>query len=811
MFKTRQRKIAGDVLSRKGRTALVSLSIFIGVLGVVTLFSMGDILVSRLKEDIQKNQLAMVKIGLTTSDPAVDATDNALLLDLVLTQPGVTVTEGQLISQLYFKDPKGSDEFEQGTLVAYSVPMGDLQLEPLQLTKGDYPIAGSKQLAIEQRMADAYNLKVGDSIGLRMVSQASTGDSIPVEDWIISGIVFQPYVLVEGDVEMASTVFTTLEDAQYISGIQNLTGLYLRYDSFETAQQANTNLTSAISNNTPFTPFYSFLFDPALNEQVSTAQNTGSVLGMLGIVALLVSGFLVVNVITSIVVEQKRQIGVLKALGASGWDNFVMYAGIALTYGLLGVIPGVVFGIPLGYLAAQGMADTMATVVDKFTFSSSAIMMGIVIGLAVPVLAAFVPVFNGSRVKILDAMTDLGIDSSYGRGLLPRLINRLRLPATIRQGMSNVIQKRGRLAFTVLTLTIAAGAFMGIFALFSSIDSVLNNTFDTFNVEILIQPDQPQDFDAVSQLIMDNVDGIAAVDRHNGLNIEIAGYDGGTYGVAADGYDPDVSPSPFDLTLSKGVQLAENMDPNAIIITSSMADTMGKRVGETLVVTGAGTTREMTIVGTAKFPFPNVWMRWETVAEFAGFTLNDQPSARNLLVKLAGEDPTAQETADKIDAINEVLLAHGITATYRNFPEFIDQITTTVRVFQVIFNVTAGLIALVGALGLLMAISMSVFERQKEIGVMRSIGAGSTPVATQFLTEGLIVGVLAWVLGLPISYGLSQLIIAALDLGDAFQLSYPLSAPLTGFIGMLAITALASLWPAISASRKTVSNILRYQ
>jgi ABC-type antimicrobial peptide transport system permease subunit len=238
---------------------------------------------------------------------------------------------------------------------------------------------------------------------------------------------------------------------------------------------------------------------------------------------------------------------------------------------------------------------------------------------------------------------------------------------------------------------------------------------------------------------------------------------------------------------------------------------MGKHVGDTVVVTGAGTTREMTIVGTAKFPFPNVWMRWDTVAEFAGFTLNDQPAARNMLVKLAGEDPTAQETADKIDEINELLLAHGITATYRNFPEFIDEITTVVRVFQIIFNVTAGLIALVGALGLLMAISMSVFERQKEIGVMRSIGAGSGTVATQFLTEGLIVGLLAWIIGLPISYGLSQLIIAALELGDAFQLSYPLSAPLVGLIGMLVVTTLASLWPALSASRKTVSNILRYQ
>ena len=811
MRKTRQRKIYGDVLSRKGRTALVSLSIFIGVLGVVTLFSMGDILVSRLKKDIQEDKLAMVKIGLTPSSTDANLSDNADVLDFVQSQAGVETVEGQIVSPLYFKDT-GSDDFEKGSLIAYSTPMGDLQLEPLQLIDGDYPTAGSQQLALERRMADAYDLTVGDTVTLRMVSQAGTGSTIPVEDWVISGIVFQPYALGGGDdLDMTGTVFTTLEDAQYISGIQNLTGLFIRYDNFVTAQADATRLTSAISNNTPFTPFYSFLFDPAQNEQVSGAQSTSNVLGMLGIVALAVSGFLVVNVISSIVVEQKRQIGVMKALGASGWDNFVMYAGIALTYGLLGVVPGVLLGIPAGYFAAKGMATTMATIVDKFTVSPSAIVLGIVIGLGVPVLAAFVPVFNGSRVKILDAMTDLGIDSNYGKGFFPRLIGRLPLPVTVRQGLSNVVQKRSRLAFTVLTLAIAAGAFMGIFALFSSVDSVLDNTFNTYAIEILIQPDQPQDFATVSQLIVDNVDGIASVHPHNGLQVEIAGYDAGTYGVFADGYDPDVTPSAFDLTLSKGVPLSESSDPNALIITSSMAEAMGKGVGDTVVVTGAGSTREMTIVGTSKFPFPNVWMRWDTVAEFAGFTLNGQLAPRNLLIKLAAEDATAEETADKIDEINELLLANGITATYSNFPEFIDEITSLVRVFQVIFNITAALIAIVGALGLLMAISMSVFERQKEIGVMRSIGAGSSTVATQFLTEGLLVGLLAWVIGLPLSYGLSQLIIAALELGDAFELNYPLSAPIVGLIGMLVITTLASLWPSIAASRKTVSNILRYQ
>jgi putative ABC transport system permease protein len=106
---------------------------------------------------------------------------------------------------------------------------------------------------------------------------------------------------------------------------------------------------------------------------------------------------------------------------------------------------------------------------------------------------------------------------------------------------------------------------------------------------------------------------------------------------------------------------------------------------------------------------------------------------------------------------------------------------------------------------------MSVFERQKEIGVMRSVGAGSLTIIGQFLTEGLLIGLLAWLLGIPFSYVLSQGLIKALNLGDAYKLSYPPSTVVIGLVGTLVISVIASLWPSLSAGRKTVSDILRYQ
>ena len=59
MFRSRWRKVFREVWARKSRTATASAAIFVGVLGVVTLTSMGDLLVSQLKQDLKEQELPM--------------------------------------------------------------------------------------------------------------------------------------------------------------------------------------------------------------------------------------------------------------------------------------------------------------------------------------------------------------------------------------------------------------------------------------------------------------------------------------------------------------------------------------------------------------------------------------------------------------------------------------------------------------------------------------------------------------------------------------------------------------------------------
>jgi putative ABC transport system permease protein len=816
MIRTRGRKILRDIWARKARTALVAVSIFIGVFGTVTLFSMGDLTVRQLKKDLDQNKLAMIRSYLSVP-PGVQP-DNEQVLTTLRAVPDTTAVEGQMVYPFFWKKI-GADKFQSSTIFSYSEPLDQIQLEPMRLMKGRFPDPGHKEIVVEQRFAKHYGLGVGDQIVVRVLGGAEqNGGAASEETWTIVGTVFFPYgyggftpVLPE------NTVFAALPDAQYITGFTSFTSLYVRYKDYLSAQIHSEGFDQVVTSasNGAYIPVFTFTEDPAKNSAITFIETSGNVMAILALLALVVSGFLVFNVLTAIVTEQRQQIGVMKSVGASQTDNFLIYSGMALIYGIMGVVPGVLLGIPVGFVAARGFAQSSNFVLDKFAISTPAVVLGIVVGLAVPVLASLLPVFNGTRVSIREALTDLGISASYGQGPLARLVQRLPVPITVRQGISNVIRKKGRIVLTVITLTLAAGAFMGVFAVFNSVSQVLNEFFNAYTFQLTVEPKDISQLDQAETLVLDHFPDLTSKGPYTSLAVKIDGFDkefnpaAGPPALFASGYDP--ATGAFDLKLVAGESLAES--PNGVVISQSIADWIHKGVGDTITIHAGGRSGEYQIVGITSFPYDGVWFKWDDLARLGGFVTPDGtpvPSGWAVVINQKGHI-SAADVQDKIDAINELLMSNGIAASYGNIELFKEQISNAVATFQMLFNFAALLIALVGAVGLLTTLSMSVYERQKEIGVMRSIGAGSLAIIGQFMTEGLVVGLLAWLIGLPLSYVLNNGLIAALNLGKAYNLGYPPAAAVLGLVGTLIITALASLWPSLSAARKTVSNILRYQ
>jgi putative ABC transport system permease protein len=809
MFKSRGRKIFRDIWSRKGRTAMASLAIFFGVLGVVILVSVGDLMVSQLKKDLLEPELAMQMIFVTL--PGEVEVDNAAALETLQALPGVTDVEGRAVAPLPCGRTDWAGEFDDCFILAAWEPFDEIAVQPMRLTDGRYPVAGRHEIAIEKRMAKAFEVGIGDELVLRT---QSAGGGERDENWTIVGIVYQPYATFTSGFDIPDndkSIFAAYEDARSIAGFAGFGTFYVRYLDFPTAEAQARDLVAAVAQGTPYIPLADFVEDPAENTFITITQQITGVLTVLAGVALVVSGFLVISVINTIVVEQRQQIGVMKSLGATRWDNFVMYAGIALIYGVIGTVPGVLLGIPLGFNMASALAEMPNSLIDEFAVSSQGVIMGAVMGLLVPLLAAAIPVFVGTRVSILEALTDLGIAADYGRGLLARMIGALPVPINVRQALSNVTRKKGRLFLTWFTLMLAVGAFMGVFSVFSSLGEQIAAIFDTFGFDLVITPNEGQSFDQLTTLILENVTEVQTVYPGGGVMIQIEGYfdpQRESSSLFATGWDPSTDAFAFDYEAGTGWQ--DDPGREGVVLSSSLAEGLGKGPGDKVFLTVGAQDAEFEIIGVASFSSDALFIDWQVLARLAGFTdRQGEPIPGSLLAKLKSPDPTVDEAEEVMDQIAALLLTEGIPANLSSQVEDAENAANDVMIFGMVFGMTAAVMAAVGAIGLLAALSMAVFERQKEIGVMRSIGAGSMTVASQFLVEGILVGIAAWIVGVPLGYLFSQVLVEMMPFGVEIPFA-PISL-LVGLVGIVIVATISSLWPSISAARKTVAQIIRYQ
>ncbi len=118
-----------------------------------------------------------------------------------------------------------------------------------------------------------------------------------------------------------------------------------------------------------------------------------------------------------------------------------------------------------------------------------------------------------------------------------------------------------------------------------------------------------------------------------------------------------------------------------------------------------------------------------------------------------------------------------------------------------------------GMIGLVSAMTTSILERTREIGVLRSVGARARDIRRVFLTEAVVLVVLGWMLGIAVGYGIARIILRAMN--DAFEVSFSLRYPLWPLGAALVVTLLVALLvirgPLRRAGEMPPSAALRYE
>ena len=190
----------------------------------------------------------------------------------------------------------------------------------------------------------------------------------------------------------------------------------------------------------------------------------------------------------------------------------------------------------------------------------------------------------------------------------------------------------------------------------------------------------------------------------------------------------------------------------------------------------------------------------------------------NALFLQAGNlSSTAQ--ANLVQRVSEQFESRGFdvspnsTYRYSTIDEIVQETTGSYSLIIQLLAIMAIIIAVVGGVGLSGVLTLNVLERRREIGVMRSIGASSWRVIRLYIGEGILLGVLSWMIALPLSipaaYGMAT---QGLSFALNAQLAYRFSpqGALIWLVIIIILAVFASTLPARSASRISVRESLTY-
>ncbi|MEZ4708755.1 MAG: FtsX-like permease family protein [Caldilineaceae bacterium] len=557
---------------------------------------------------------------------------------------------------------------------------------------------------------------------------------------------------------------------------------------------------------------------PGVHPLNSLIQPALYILAAFSLFSLLLSAVLVFNTMSEIMVRQVRQIGMMKAIGARRRDLMAIYLGLVLAFGLLAML----IALPLATVAAQGFARFMAGQLnfDIHNFSLPGWIYGLdlLLGCGLPVLVAWFPIMHGTRVTVHEAMQFTGATLAQPeKGRFAHFLGRLRgLPTPLLYPLRNVFRHKIRLALTLLTLT-AAGA---IFVIVLSIQAALLNTIDDvsgyWRQDIMLYMRSAR-VEAAEQAAL----GVPGVVYAEGERLAT-----GAVRLLNDDRESNTKITLFGVlpgsrfirpTLLRGRWLLP-ADENAIVLNVDLLAaepdlTVGKsvslRIGDRVApwrVVGIVTGQ---VIGGGGLMDPIGYTNYDYLAQ----TMGNAGRTGRLLIETA--DHTPQNQAAVARALERHFRAVGLQI---NLTELNTQIRTGLEnVFGILVSlliIITVLLALAGGLGLMGTVSHSVLERTKEFAIIRTVGGSDRMVAQLVIVEGIVIGLLSWLLSILLAVPGSRWLsdqVGLIFLKAPLSYVFPTQGILLWLGAVMVLSTLASVLPAHGAAQLSVREALAYE
>ena len=561
-------------------------------------------------------------------------------------------------------------------------------------------------------------------------------------------------------------------------------------------------------------------------------------IGILGGLTLLLSAFLVTNVMSAVVAQQVPIIGVLKALGSGRGLVLRQYGRMVLAFGLMALALAVPLGLMGAWFMSSFLAGQLNYDIPSFGLPWQTVAVQLVGALVIPGLAALGPVRSAGNLTILAAFSQMR-DTKYemrdqdSSPLSTYFESRISYLVAWR----NVARRKVRLVLTLVALSLAGALFIATFGLKLGLDEAIEILVGEFPSDVVIDFAGSEQARRVEREAATVAQIIPAIERVEAWGVadarrvypdgrvgssfilfgvpattQIAGfaqregrwlYPTADHQLSTTGDSPSIDGQQESLGLPKAAPLYINYEAEKL--------TERPAVGELLEIKLNGMrAQRVELVGISLRPFnANAYLPYDEFERATG----ERGRAGRLVVYMTGDDPVSQASAaaalvERYEAAGMTVLRSETAGSFR------DSYAAQFNNLVVLLMALAGLTAVVGGLGLANTMALNVLERSREIGILRSMGAGRPLLRRLVLIEGLAIALISGLTGILLSLPLTAILDRVMGgtlLGSPLSFAFaPWAA--VGWMALVVIIGLISCWvPAESAVRMTVRAALAYE
>ncbi len=844
------------LLGRKLRTFLTTLAV---IFGVLVIFGMNIILptmLAALQANVQ-GASGLVDFSAThiSGEPfSISIADKLKNVDgLRAYSPSLTRIIN-IPADFYDNDSAQPDKVTALSLMGV-IPEDARSVRTYPLVEGRYlNDTDTNAVIISRTLSDLLKLNLGDTMRI------PSADG--VAELVIVGIL--PARTSPGNEEIVVNLPTAQIITNQLNKINTIDMVIETFAQEERRNQIQSNIHNALGEN--FTIGTQLKADTQMFASLQMGQ---AMMNLFGVLALFMGGFIIFNTFRTIVAERRRDIGMLRALGA----NRKTIINIILAEGLLQGIFGTGVGILFGYFIGAGIVKAAGPTMSQFlnislgepVVTPTLIVVTILLGVGVTVFAGLFPALSASRVTPLEALRPSANEKIFNQrtsigavggaviivltiaalvsgraefiipgGVLFLLGLILIAPALIRpfallfgkflalfyakRGISdlaqgNLTRQPARVAVTASTSMLSLAIIVAMGGLISSL---------TFTLYDLIRANLGSDYlfippsialwssnVGVNEDFAEQLKKIDGVDEVSALRYSGAISNGQPISLLS--LDPASFPRVSALFFQESIfaddesAYASLDESRNIIVNGALLTALQKKVGDKIEIVSANGVFEYQIVAVAMD-----MLNAKVTTGYISHTnmKNDFDVQDDVFIQLNLTQNADREAADlAIRTLAEKYPTFKVISGVEYYNTMKSQMDATFSAMYILFLVLAipSLIAMINTL------TIGVIERTREIGMIRAVGGTKKQISTMVVSEALLLSAIGTAFGILGGIYLGYVMVTAMK--DIFPLGFVF--PTTGILIGVAIGLLfgvfAAFIPSRQASQMNVVEALRYE